>query len=100
MAESGSKLSGSSAIATAGSIDRGQRYDDGDDASNESELGSTGSGRVGERVEVRSCGCWSCGDKEGVVAISAVLNFAGQPSHRCCVYFQKWRIKYVRGTCT
>lgn len=71
----------SSAVATTTRIDRGERHDDGDDASNERELGSTGGGSVGERVEVRLSGCRPCDDEIGVHAISAVLNFAGQPSH-------------------
>lgn len=73
MAESGSNLSGSSAVETT-TIDRGERFDDGDDASNERELGSTGGRGVGERVEVRSCGRRPCGNKNVIVAISAALD--------------------------
>ena len=99
MADSGSKVSGSSAVATT--IDRGKRNDGGTDASNERELGSTGGGGVEERVEVRSCSGRPCGDEEGVVATSTAssLSFSCQPSRCCCCcccayflfssYFQK-----------
>lgn len=83
MADLGSKISGSSATATT--IDRGKR-DDGNDASNERELGSTGGGGMGEGVEVRSCGGRLYGNEEGVVTscTASSLHFSCQPSRSCC----------------